>query len=87
MSTFAVPLTVGKIDNILNAEEIGPYVDHLERTQAPIDAEEDAMIETPEQRDAARERFSRWKELLTSKVLGTLFRLIGAGRGQDAFLA
>jgi hypothetical protein len=73
-----LPRFVGEIRSIFGAEEIRLYLEHLERMQAreeeelatePID--DDWMIETPEQRAAARDRLARLKELLTSTVLGT----------------
>ena len=75
-----LPRFVAEIRSLFKAEEIGLYVDHLELILVKNDAElstdtadddEDAMIETPEQRTAERERFSRLKDLLTLTVLGT----------------
>ena len=73
-----LPRIVGEIRNIYSAEEIQLFTEQLERMDAQEDeavsakpADDDTMIETPEQRAAARERLARLKELLTASVLGT----------------
>jgi len=73
-----LPRFVGEIRIIFGAEEIQLYLEHLERIHALEDEElsieppeGDVMIETAEQRAAARERLSRLKDLLTATVLGT----------------
>ena len=60
------------------AEEIRLYLEHLERMAAQDEealstepADDDVVIDTPEQRAASRARLARMKELLTASVLGT----------------
>lgn len=73
-----LPRFVAEIRSTFGAEEIRIYLEHLERMQTLEDeelsaqtTEDDILIETPEQRAAARERLSRLHDLLTSTVLGT----------------
>ena len=73
-----LPRFVAEICSTFGAEEIRIYLGHLERMQTREDeelsdqrTEDDILIETPEQRAAARERLSRLHDLLTSTVLGT----------------
>lgn len=73
-----LPRFIAEIRSMFGAEEIRIYLEHLERMQTLDDeelsdqnTEDDKLIETPEQRAAARERLSRLHDLLTSTVLGT----------------
>ena len=73
-----LPRFVIEIRRTFGSEEIRIYLEHLERMQALEDeelsdqtTEDDILIETPEQRAAARERLSQLHDLLTSTVLGT----------------
>jgi hypothetical protein len=73
-----LPRFVAEIRSIFSAEEIRLYLEHLERMDAQGEealsaepADDDFMIETPEQRTAGRARLARLKELLTANVLGT----------------
>lgn len=69
---------MAKIRSIFSSEEIRLYLEHLERMDAQEEqalsaepAEDDFIIETPEQRTARRARLAWLKELLTTSVLGT----------------
>jgi hypothetical protein len=73
-----LPRFVAEIRSIFSVEEIGLYLEHLERTDAQEEealsaegADDDVTMETPEQRAARRARLTRLKELLTASVLGT----------------
>jgi hypothetical protein len=73
-----LPRFIAEIRCTFGAKEIRIYLEHLERMQTLEDeelsdqtTEDDILIETPEQRAAARERMSRLHDLLTSTVLGT----------------
>ena len=79
-SEFAreLPRFVAEVRRIFEPTEISLYVDHLDRMAAQdeeelsaMPADDDLMIETPEQRAAARQRLARLKELLILNVLGT----------------
>jgi len=73
-----LPRFVAEIRRIFSAEEIRLYLQHLERMDAQEEeglstepADDDFMVETPEQRTARRARLAWLKELLTATVLGT----------------
>ena len=73
-----LPRFIAEIRCTFGAKEIRIYLEHLERMQTLEDeelsdqtTEDDILIETPEQRAAARKRMSRLHDLLTSTVLGT----------------
>ena len=73
-----LPRFVAEIRSIFSAEEIRLYLEHLERMDAQEEealsaepADDDFMIETPEQRAARRARLAWLKELLTASMLGT----------------
>ena len=73
-----LPRFVAEIRSIFSSEEIRLYLEHLERMDAQEEealsaepADDDFIIETPEQRTARRARLTRLKELLTASVLGT----------------
>ena len=72
-----LPRFVAEVRNIFSAEEIRHYLDHLERMaafedkQAFAEGDGDLVMDTPEQRAAARARLAQLKDLLTSNVLGT----------------
>jgi hypothetical protein len=73
-----LPRFVAEIRSIFSAEEIRLYLEHLERMDAQEEegmsaqpADDDFIIETPEQRTARRARLAWLKELLTASVLGT----------------
>ena len=73
-----LPRFVAETRSIFSVEEIGVYLEHLERMDAQEEealsaepADDDFMIETPEQRTARRARLAWLKELLTASVLGT----------------
>jgi hypothetical protein len=72
-----LPRFVAEIRSIFSAEEIRHYIDHLERMaafedeQAPTEGDGDFVMDTPEQRAAARARRAQLKDLLTSNMLGT----------------
>ena len=73
-----LPRFVAEIRSIFSAEEIRLYLEHMERMDAQEEealsaepADDDFMIETPEQRAAQRARLAWLKELLTATVLGT----------------
>jgi hypothetical protein len=72
-----LPRFVAEVRNIFSAGEIGHYLDHLERMAGfedeldPAEDDSDFLMETAEQRTAARARLAQLKELLTSDVLGT----------------
>ncbi len=72
-----LPRFVAEVRNIFSAEEIRHYLDHLERMaaledeQAPTESDDGFLMDTPEQRAAARARLAQLKDLLTSNVLGT----------------
>jgi hypothetical protein len=73
-----LPRFVAEIRSIFSAEEIRLYLEHLERMDAQEEqglsaepADDNFMIETPEQRTARRARLVWLKELLTASVLGT----------------
>jgi len=73
-----LPRFVAEIRSIFSAEEIRLYLEHLERMDAQEEkalsaepADDDFMIETPEQRTERRARLASLKELLTASVLGT----------------
>ena len=75
-----LPRFVAGVRDIFSPEEIRLYLAHLERL-ADFDDElvpaegdegdEEFLLDTPEQRDAARARLRQLKELLTLDVLGT----------------
>ena len=89
-----LPRLVAEVRNIFSAEEIRHYLDHLERMaafedkHASAEGDGDLVMDTPEQRAAARARLAQLKDLLTSNVLGTGVgqatdeppRLLGVGR-------
>ena len=63
---------------MFSAGEIGHYLDHLVERKAafadelaPAEDEGDILMETAEQRTAARARLAQIKDLLTSRMLGT----------------
>ena len=72
-----LPRFVAEVRNIFSAEDIRRYLDHLERMaafedeQASGEDDGDFVMETPEQRAAARVRLAQLKDLLTSNMLGT----------------
>jgi hypothetical protein len=72
-----LPRFVAEVRSIFSAEEIRHYLDHLERMaaledkQAPAEGDDDFLMDTPEQRAAARARLAQLKDLLTSNMLGT----------------
>lgn len=72
-----LPRFVAEVRKIFSAEEIRHYLDHLERMaafedkQAFAEGDGDLVMDTPEQRAAARARLAQLKDLLTSNVLGT----------------
>jgi hypothetical protein len=72
-----LPRFVAGVREMFGAEEIGHYLDHLERKAAfedelaPAEDEGDILMETAEQRTAARTRLAQLKDLLTSHMLGT----------------
>jgi hypothetical protein len=73
-----LPRFVAEIRSIFSAEEIRPYLQHLERMAAQEGealsadpAHDDFIVETPKQRTAGRARLAWLKELLTVSVLGT----------------
>ena len=72
-----MPRFVAEIRDIFSGEEIGHYLDHLERMAAIEDEqaenEDDGELfgDSPDQRAAKRVRFAQLRELLTSTVLGT----------------
>src|SRR5271166_6899105 len=71
-----LPRFVAEVRNIFSAGEIGHYLDHLERMAAfedeldPAEDDGDFLMETAEERTAARARLAQLKELLTSNLLG-----------------
>jgi hypothetical protein len=72
-----LPRFVAEVRNIFSAEEIRHYLDHLEGMaafedeQVTAEGDDDALMDTPEQRVAARSRLVQLKDLLTSNMLGT----------------
>ena len=72
-----LPCFVAEVRAIFSAEEIQQYLDDLERMaafedeQAAAEGDGDFVMDTPEQRAAARARLAHIKDLLTSSVLGT----------------
>ena len=72
-----LPRFVAEVRDMFSAEEIGHYLDHLERMAAfedelsPAEDDGDILMETAEQRTAARARLAQIKDLLTSPMLGT----------------
>ena len=72
-----LPRFVAEVRDIFSGEEIGHYLDHLERMAAIEDEqaenEDDGELfgDSPDQRAAKRARLAQLKELLTSPVLGT----------------
>jgi hypothetical protein len=75
-----LPRFVAVVRDIFSLEEIKLYLAHLERLagfdedliQAEgAEGDEEFLLDTPEQRAAARARLEQLKELLTSNVLGT----------------
>jgi len=72
-----LPRFVAGVRDMFSAEEIGHYLDHLERKAvfedelAPAENDGDFLMETAEQRMAARTRLAQIKDLLTSRMLGT----------------
>jgi hypothetical protein len=71
-----LPRFVAEVRDIFSAEEIGHYIEHLERMAAFEDAEpptedDDLFMDTPEQRALAPARLAQMKELLLSNMLGT----------------
>ena len=72
-----LPRFVAEVRAIFSAEEIQHYLDDLERMaafedeQAAAEGDGDFVMDTPEQRAAARARLAHIKDLLTSSVLGT----------------
>jgi hypothetical protein len=72
-----LPCFVAEVRAIFSAEEIQRYLDHLERMAAfedeltDAEGDSDFVMDTPEQRAAARARLAHLKDLLTSGVLGT----------------
>ena len=72
-----LPRFVTGVRNIFSAGEIRHYLDHLERMAdfedelVPAEGDDDLLMDTPEQRAAARSRLAQLKDLLTSNVLGT----------------
>jgi hypothetical protein len=72
-----LPRFVAEVRNICSAEEIRHYLDYLERMaafedgQAPAEGDDGFLMDTPEQRAAARARLVQLKDLLTPNVLGT----------------
>jgi len=72
-----LPRFVAGVRDMFSAGEIGHYLDHLERKAAfedelaPAEDEGDILMETAEQRTAARIRLAQLKDLLTSRMLGT----------------
>ena len=72
-----LPRFVAEVRNIFSAEELRHYLGRLERMaamddeQAPAAEDDDFLMDTPEQRAAARARLAQLKDLLTSNILGT----------------
>ena len=72
-----LPRFVAGVRDVFSAVEIGHYLDHLERKAAfedelaPAENDGDILMETAEQRTAARTRLAQLKDLLTSRMLGT----------------
>ena len=74
-----LPRLVAEIRIIFSVEEIGLYLEHLERMDAQEEEalstegadDDDVTMETPEQRAGRKARLTRLKELLTASVLGT----------------
>jgi hypothetical protein len=72
-----LPRFVAQVRNIFSAEEIRHYLDHLERMatiedeHVPTEGDDDLLMDTPEQRAAARARLAQLKDLLMSNMLGT----------------
>jgi hypothetical protein len=72
-----LPRFVAGVRDMFSAVEIGRYLDHLERKAAfedelaPAEDDGDFLMETAEQRTAARARLAQIKDLLTSRMLGT----------------
>jgi hypothetical protein len=72
-----LPRFVAEVRDIFSGEEIGHYLDHLERMaviedeQATDDDNSDFLKDSAEQLAAKRARFAQLRELLTSAVLGT----------------
>jgi len=72
-----LPRFVAEVRDIFSAGEIGHYLDYLERMAsfedelAPAEDDNDFLMETAEQRTAARVRLAQLKDLLTSNILGT----------------
>jgi hypothetical protein len=75
-----LPRFVAGVRDMFSAGEIGHYLDHLverkaafadELLLAPAEDECDILMETAEQRTAARARLAQIKDLLTSRMLGT----------------
>jgi hypothetical protein len=72
-----LPRFVAEIREIFSGEEIGHYVNHLERMatiedeQVANQDDDELFDDSPDQRAAERARLVQLKELLTSPVLGT----------------
>lgn len=75
-----LPQFVAEIRRMFAAEEIKLYVDHIDRmaalkeqalAAAPTEHDDGFLVDSPEQRAAARARLARLNELLTADVLGT----------------
>jgi len=72
-----LPRFVAEVREIFSGEEIGHYVNHLERMAAIEDEQvgnqdnDELFDDSPDQRAAKRARLAQLKELLTSPVLGT----------------
>jgi hypothetical protein len=72
-----LPRFVAEVREMFSGEEIGHYLNHLERMAVIEDEEagnqgdDELFDDSPEQRAAKRARLAQLKELLTSPVLGT----------------
>jgi hypothetical protein len=73
-----LPRFVAEVRDIFSGEEIGHYIDHLERMaeiedeQAVNEDHDDELFDDPpDRRTAKRARLAQLKELLTPAVLGT----------------
>ena len=72
-----LPRFVAEVREMFSGEEIGHYLNHLERMAAIEDEQignqddDELFDDSPDQRAAKRARLAQLKELLTSPMLGT----------------
>jgi hypothetical protein len=68
-----LPSFVAQVRTLFSPEEIRLYLEHLERigSQEEEAFADELILETPQEREARKQRLTWLKELLTARFLGT----------------